>query len=404
MEFYYYFRKIISEAIAKRDNLDSVISRIKSFHTDRKIAFYPSGILTSLILKEIKEKHNDLLPRIVGCFDRSKDATTEEGVPVFPLDDLDSHKEISVLTVPSNTFSSKEKRELELTRYNGDTIYTSFFHISLPTNISDEEIIRKMDTVYSLLSDNKSKATYMTAWLSRMLNDETLTNLFESEENIDEITEPLVFKDFVIKGLDHICKKELQSELYKMKHVSPEKGNVVLDIGAYKGDTAIFFANCVGENGKVYAFEPVKANIFALEENARNNRLENIIVPVNMGVSSKSGVLKVVSNSYGAPWSFLSEQRGNETEITTIDNFVRDKGLKKVDFIKMDVEGVEADVIAGAKDTIKKFSPKIAIAAYHKTSDLFELPLILKNIENYEFFMRSKVEGPFGFTFYCRKK
>jgi hypothetical protein len=45
----------------------------------------------------------------------------------------------------------------------------------------------------------------------------------------------------------------------------------------------------------------------------------------------------------------------------------------------------------------------MAIAAYHKTSDLITLPLMIREMGDYDIFMRSKVEGPFGFTFYCRE-
>ena len=54
------------------------------------------------------------------------------------------------------------------------------------------------------------------------------------------------------------------------------------------------------------------------------------------------------------------------------------------------------------KNTIKNFNPKLAIAIYHFTSDLITLPIELNKIGDYNFYLRAKVEGPFGFTLYAK--
>jgi transketolase len=406
MSFYNTFKEIISKKIRERDKISAVIQKIQALSQDSKIAFYPCGRLSRLILDEIKEKHSYLFPRIIGCFDQSPEATTTEGIKVYPLSELNSFEnQISLLIVPSNTFFTKEEQNLKKIGYRGKELHVSFFEISIPEDLNDNEILENIEQVYNLLSDEKSKATYILAWLSRLFNDETLTHLFESEEFIDDFSEPMNYKGMRIKEIDHTCKKELHSELYKMKYISPEKGDTVLDIGAYKGDTALFFAHHVGETGRVYAFEPVKSNLKVLKENAEENKMIKIIVPVNAGVGGSEGKTKVISGSNGSPWAFLEElKEGQETEILTIDSFVSSNNLTKVDFIKMDVEGLETDVISGAARTISKFQPKMAVAIYHKTTDLITLPLMLKKLGNYDFYIRSKVEGPFGFTLYCKKK
>ena len=152
----------------------------------------------------------------------------------------------------------------------------------------------------------------------------------------------------------------------------------MFDIGAFKGDTAIFFADAVGREGMVYSFEPVKSNYDYLVKNIKLNGLQDIVTPVNKGCSDKSGVLKLVSAESGTPWSFLSEEEDTdeEAEVTSLDDFVASNNINKLDFIKMDVEGWEYKVILGARNTIKRLKPKFAIPLYHNTSDLFTIPVV----------------------------
>ena len=56
------------------------------------------------------------------------------------------------------------------------------------------------------------------------------------------------------------------------------------------------------------------------------------------------------------------------------------------------------------KNTIEKFNPKLAIAIYHCTSDLIILPIKLDKIGDYDFYLRAKMEGPFGFNLYAKDK
>jgi hypothetical protein len=74
-----------------------------------------------------------------------------------------------------------------------------------------------------------------------------------------------------------------------------------------------------------------------------------------------------------------------DSQITTIDDFVAQQNINRVDFIKIDTEGYEAKVIEGARDTIKKQRPIIVMAGYHHSDDAAALPLLVDSIaENYK--------------------
>jgi Methyltransferase FkbM domain len=69
-----------------------------------------------------------------------------------------------------------------------------------------------------------------------------------------------------------------------------------------------------------------------------------------------------------------------EAPLTTIDRIAAELELPRVDFIKMDVEGAEVKAIAGARQTLVRFKPRLAIAAEHKTDDQFTIPAAVRQV------------------------
>lgn len=147
-------------------------------------------------------------------------------------------------------------------------------------------------------------------------------------------------------------------------------GDTVLDFGAHIGLFAAMASKAVGANGKVYAFEPSPST----------NELLKKTVVINNASSIITTFQKAIGGTVGKTTFFVGEQadnanslvnykedrpfRGIDIEVTTIDTFVKEQQLQKIDFIKIDVEGVEYDAMRGAVETFKKFKPK-AILAIH---------------------------------------
>jgi len=159
--------------------------------------------------------------------------------------------------------------------------------------------------------------------------------------------------------------------------VAVEKGDVVLDLGACWGDTALYFACKTGEQGKVYSFEFIPDNIKLFNINiALNPNLINQIELIQHPVSKRSGT-KIYFKDFGPAsrieFKYFVGQSGETTTIS-IDDFVKNNDIQKVDFIKMDIEGSEPTALEGAIETIKRFKPKLAIAIYHSMDDFVNIP------------------------------
>jgi FkbM family methyltransferase len=156
--------------------------------------------------------------------------------------------------------------------------------------------------------------------------------------------------------------EKAETELFKSLI---EPGMVVLDIGANIGYYALIAAKIVGETGKVYAFEPERANFDLLAKSIEKNGYRNVI-PVNKAVSDKSGQIKLFLDRVNFGRHSLSSKNvpekcwHEEVESITLDEFFEhEPGGGRVGLIKMDVEGAEGLVLAGAKKVLESEGLKV---------------------------------------------
>jgi len=172
--------------------------------------------------------------------------------------------------------------------------------------------------------------------------------------------------------------------------ISVEEGDVVIDGGGCWGDTALYFAAKVGEKGKVYSFEFIPSNIELFKKNVGLNPIyEERVVLVGNPLWEKSNI-KMYYQDRG-PGSHVSFDKllGEDTVHTkNIDDLVAEQNIKKVDFIKMDIEGAEPYALKGAIDTIKRFKPVLAIAIYHSLDDFINIPEWIDSLDlGYKFYL-----------------
>lgn len=149
-----------------------------------------------------------------------------------------------------------------------------------------------------------------------------------------------------------------------------KKNAVVVDGGANLGVFSILAA-VKHPDATIYAFEPTPSTFVALKE---NTKLYPNIKVFNCGLGEAERDATIVATPGNHVGNYIGEG-GVPVKIKTID------GLNSpVDFIKLDTEGYEAKILNGAAETIKKYKPVIAMAAYHNPTDAEELPALLNSI------------------------
>lgn len=169
--------------------------------------------------------------------------------------------------------------------------------------------------------------------------------------------------------------------------IAPHGDITVVNCGAYDGDSIEILLSKYGERvKKIYAYEPDLVNCDAMK--LRLNRLGALgytdILP--FGVYDKNGELRFSSTADMG--SHFDDGGDIVVPVCTIDNTVTQVTGSLC--INMDVEGCEVAAINGAKETIKKYHPYLAICLYHQWNDFFEVPMAIKAIrDDYDFYIRS---------------
>jgi FkbM family methyltransferase len=148
----------------------------------------------------------------------------------------------------------------------------------------------------------------------------------------------------------------------------PQPGDVVWDVGANAGTTTYFFAQMVGPTGKVYAFEPDETNYAFLMQNLELHQVTNV-VPVKAALSGTTGTAMFCMD--GTMCAGLSDslaitasKLNVEVETITLQDAC-DRFGSVPNYVKMDIEGAEVDVIKGAQSFLRDHSIHFAIESNH---------------------------------------
>lgn len=151
-----------------------------------------------------------------------------------------------------------------------------------------------------------------------------------------------------------------------------KRGDVVFDVGANRGIFTSYFSNLVGPCGKVHAFEPstktcqmLRASLIA--RTVHDNIVLNCCAVADARASAllhtpagDDGQASLVEHSDGS-WLDASEVLAEPCQVITLDDYVGDQRLGKIDFVKIDVEGAERLVIDGFVKSLRKFKPALTV-------------------------------------------
>lgn len=323
------------------------------------------------------------------------------GIPVVSFEQAKQHAGELVFVVASNDHKEAIRQVLighsPLNWCSIDDHAQLFYYLQIykwHQSLSDLDV-EKIERVYDLFEDEQSRELFIDR-----------INLVTSYADYG------LFSAFIDKyGLcagypianaftPSVYTPNYESYLYFNNDVlSLQDGDALMDAGAFDGDSAVEFVHaCRRQNlshGRIICVEADTENYKKL--------LANSALPLNTeyvgcGLWSEKTILQFASSSqtFVTEPRVISEQtRSSKHGATAHDSFIEtmtiDELVKEtpIHFIKMDIEGAEIEALKGAVQTLQAYKPKLAISVYHQPTDIYEIPLLVKQIcPDYKLFLR----------------
>ncbi|MEJ6395944.1 FkbM family methyltransferase [Gymnodinialimonas sp. 2305UL16-5] len=312
------------------------------------------NVYTTAVLERLK---------VAGVIDDFTDETSINGIPIIRMDGLP--KDAFVLALSGGRpLTVRRLLEEKGVQYIDYFSLLKWGNLDLPEAIFNEGF-----------SDNIVKNVSEVAWLYDLLSDEisrsTLRKLFKFRHSYD------------LDSLDGFTDREKEQYFDPILDIK-EDSPVFLDVGGFDGFTTQEFIRRYPKFKASYVFEPEPDNFqVCIDAKAQH---ENVTV-FPFGASDENRKIRFTADGSA---SRISDDGDMTLEVRRIDDVID----TDVTFIKMDIEGAEQQAIRGAKATIAKHRPHMAISVYHRPSDFWEIPkLVLSISPNYKVYLRHYTES-----------
>lgn len=154
--------------------------------------------------------------------------------------------------------------------------------------------------------------------------------------------------------------KDFEPEIKDIFLKYVKEGFTVLDIGANIGVHTLFFSKVVGDTGRVIAFEPIKRICEQLKKSIAINDFQNIVLNnYALGDKQTNAKINILKENMGGSSIYNNKDTKFDSEENIMIKVLDNLNLPRIDFIKMDVEGYEWNVIKGAKNLLERDRPNI---------------------------------------------
>lgn len=372
-----------------------------SVHDGIPVVLFGAGIVGAELCRSLRNRGIE-----IACFgdnDPGKTGSTVRGVPVVSLEELRRNHKESLIVIATRTYASEIKDQLLENGFHWDRIICNEFSIGLTVFIRDgsQDVVeslrlsgpealfnkllqdqQKVEEAYHLLNDKKSKDLFI-ARLAHLVGYDNL-NLLDAY--MRDFSEPFI--QFGLTPVDHIDENYyyFNNDVYDLSN-----DEVLVDVGAYDGDTIDAFLKTCAQKGikysRIYSFEPDPRNFRVLAEKACKH--ENIDCH-RIGLWSQPGIFRFKTSQQASIMSSsaISNEGDLDISVVTLDEFLNGN---KVTMIKMDPAGGNTvmEAVKGAAGIIKRDKPKLVLGAYNYFEAIYEMPLQLYRIcPDYKLFLR----------------
>jgi len=312
-------------------------------------------------------RHNKTV-RIIFDNDQSKHGTTLKGIPVsLPLDCIVNDYPVVI----ASTWHFDIVRQLDKLNC---TNFCDFSLIGIAKEKMSQDVVGDLEWFEHRLCDENSKA---------ILDD--IANYVDNKSNV---------------------MTNSNYEQYHHAKIQLKPADIVIDGGAFDAESTISLANYFDNNLQIHAFEPEDENIIKCKKTINEFRGNSTITLIPKGLWSSQTTLYFNSSNVIHGASCAVDSEGDiQVPVIDIDGYCKGNKLDDVSYIKMDIEGAEYEALQGARDTIAKSTPKLAICLYHDFDDLWRLPRLIERINpNYDFYLGHHSTCWFETVLYCIPK
>jgi len=226
-------------------------------------------------------------------------------------------------------------------------------------------LIKKIEGISSFKLKNRFKKLLYNYNSKKINGIDIIDNDYLPNRNLKFL---LNTKEFI--GWNILFNGEYESNTNNLLLKLVKQGDVIIEAGANNGSETILFGSIVGKKGKVYAFEPVPHIIKRLKINAILNDFDNIIDIVPNALGNKADDIKfyisdltIANQGMSSKFNYALAKHFIYIKQITLDQFFSEKQLERFDFLKMDVQGGELDLLEGGLESIRKFKPIILTEA-----------------------------------------
>jgi len=158
-----------------------------------------------------------------------------------------------------------------------------------------------------------------------------------------------------------------------LAHHLPPQGGTAVDAGAYIGRHTLAYARAVGPEGRVIAVEPLPANFRLLQHNVRSNGYQQTVRCAACALGRNQGQIRL---GYGKETSIASAHGDFPLHLTVVqrslDDLLSEQGIAQIDFLKIDVEGAELDVLMGSRQVLDASPQARLVVEIHARPDSVE--------------------------------
>ncbi|MDD2448199.1 MAG: FkbM family methyltransferase [Sulfurimonas sp.] len=352
------------------------IHRLQELATFKKIAIYGAGHAGEVLYHTLK----NFLPNTKTIFIIDDFKTGKiDNIPIISSKELKNQlHNIQAILV---SVLIKEEIEKTLLKYDVASFYV---RINYFQNIEEIDTIIDKKNIHK--THNFTKKTIMH---EKEKEFELVKNLLHKQEDKELyelilqgwLNDPMYMEKFFCNNYHSIGR-------HYFEFIIPQAIYTVIEGGIADGTNTIEMLNTFSPSCKIYGFDPIFEK-YSKEDHKRYIKGSKRVEISQKGLWNKETHLAFITDKNLALSRVVEDQscdHKNNIEVTTIDNFTKENDIKKIDFIKFDIEGAELEALQGGICSIKKDRPQMALSIYHKFEHLYEIALFLmENLEDYTY-------------------